>query len=64
MTERPIVIDRSRTGEVATRWTNTAGIGERPRLVAVEWKPKERKTKAKVDAEPRVSRGIVQGSLL
>jgi hypothetical protein len=65
MTDKPIVIDAGRKDQVATRWNNRAGVGERPRLVAVEWRQKEKRQKAeKVEEPSRVSRGVVQGSLL
>lgn len=75
MTQKPIVIDHGRKNQIATRWNNRAGIGERPRLVAVEWRDKERKGRAvntledhmmEIDeGKPKLKRGgIVQGSLL
>lgn len=68
MTDKPIIINCGGNGRVATRWKNTAGVGERPRLVAVEWREKtkedRRRRSKEAKVQPPVKRGLVQGSLL
>lgn len=75
MNEKPILIDSGGNGRIAVRWKNKAGIGERPRLVAVEWRPKTKEDRRprrsredymmEIDAgKKRIKRGLVQGSLL
>lgn len=67
MNEKPILIDSGGNGRIAVRWKNRAGIGERPRLVAVEWRPKTKEDRRPRREEPKpkkVTRGVLQGSLL
>ena len=67
MNEKPILIDSGGSGRVAVRWKNTAGIGERPRLVAVEWRAKKKEDRRPRREEPKakkIARGVLQGPLL